>query len=179
MKAVSKISLCLSIVFVALIFSLSVAASFLNIYVIIGRFSTAEILAILTALGVISFSVFLFSVYGFKTASSIVPVAFFVAAEVILLVVTFLPKYNYAKFTTNDSLHTVVVQEKESFTNTSLQIYKKNSGIFYRSVYIAGIEGDSQKKHQFGNYSLSFEDEKIRLHAPTFSSTPILISCSK
>jgi len=178
MKAITKISLCLSIVSVALILSLTVIASFFNLYVIMGSLSTSQILAILSVIGVLSFSIFLFCTRGFKSVFFVVPVAFLVVAEAILLTVTFLPVYRYTEHISEDALHTVVVEEKVSFTNTSLQVYKKASGIFYRYVYSIGSEADN-KEHQFGNYTLSFEGNNIRLHAPAYSSKQILIRCPR
>ncbi len=174
MKVISKISLCLSIISVALILSLTVIASFFNLYVIMGSLSTSQILAILSVIGVLSFSIFLFCTRGFKSVFFVVPVAFLVVAEAILLTVAFLPVYRYTEHISEDAVHTVVVEEKESFTSTSLQVYKKVSGVFYRYIHSTGVETDN-KEHQFGNYTLSFEDKYIRLHAPAYNSNEILI----
>ena len=175
MKILCKIAFTLSMVFLVATVLITLMCSFLNRYIIIGSVGTDKILAILATLSILFFSVYLLTKHKLKNLFTGFSLAFLVLTGVVLLVLSFYPKYNYSTHISDDNIHTVVVEEKSISTQVWVHFYKKSFGAVYEPIYSVKFTDDKKDDYKFGDYILTFDDQYTSITVPLFSSTEFLL----
>lgn len=179
MNILRKISLVLSIIFLAATILLTLMCSFFSYHIIVGSLGTGQLLAALPALTVFFFGLYILSRRMGKSIYVKFSFAFLVIAVAILLLLGFSSKYRYTTHVSEDALHTVVVEEKSNVTQTSVQFYKKVFGVVYEPIYYVKFTKEQKDQYLFGDYTLTFDDQYTSITVPLFSSTEFLLPHSK
>ena len=174
MKIVRKTAFILSAIFLATAIVLTVFASFFNFHILIGSFTTNHIISVLSGFLVILVSFLFLTNPNVKTVIAVCSVVLLVLAQVIMLVVTFYPKYQYTEYRSEEYGYTIVVGEKESLKQTSVTFFEKSWGIFYESVHGVTFDGDAQANYKFGDYIILLDEDYTRVNIPSSNETQSL-----
>lgn len=175
MKILCKVSFVLSIIFLIITVATTIMCSFLNRYVIIGAFGTNQLLAILPAFSILFFGIYIFARCTAKSIFVKFSIVFLVLTAVILLLVGFLPQYRYTTHVSDDNLHKIVVEEKLANGEGSVRFYRMVSPAVYVPVYNAILTADNIDKYNFGDFTVTFDDEYTRFSIPLTSSAEFLL----
>ena len=179
MKNLQKISFALSMIFLGFAVTVTLMCSFFDYYVIVGNFGTSRLLAILSTFSILFFIVYILTKRASKNLSVIISTVFLALAEAVLLLIAFLPNYQCSTHVSTDNIHTVVVEEKSTANETSIQFYKKVFGAVYEPIYRVKFTDSKKEKYVFGEYTLTFDEKYTSINVPLFSSTEFLLPHSK
>ena len=175
MNILRKISLVLSIIFLTATILLTLMCSFFSYHIIVGSLGTSQ----LPALTIFFFALYILSRRMEKSIYVKFSFAFLVIAVAILLLLGFSSKYRYTTHVSEDTLHTVVVEEKSTATQASAHFYKKVFGVVYEPIYYGKFTKEQKEQYLFGDYTLTFDDQYTSITVPLFSSTEFLLPHSK
>ena len=175
MKTTRKLLLLISIILFLLILTLTVLAAFYDNYLIIKNCGTSQILAILVGVDVVFASLYLFLSSNKKSVFTIASTILLVLTEIIMLTITFSPKYYYTTHTSADGNIAFIVEEKILPNKTSVTFYQKTSDIFYKRKYATSLTEKNMQNYTLGDYTLTFDEKYIRINIPSSNKTQILL----
>lgn len=175
MKTIRKLLLLISIILFLLIISLTIATAFFDYYIVIGGYGTSQILTILAGLDIMLVSLFLLSGNKTKSVITVVSVSFLILTEVMLLIMTFTPKYAYTLHPSSDEYCSVMVEEKTTHDKISVTFSKKTSAIFYKHIYGVSFSDSKKDSYKYGDYTISVDEKYVRINIPSNNKTQILI----
>lgn len=173
MKLVRKILLLISIILFLLILVLTVMTTFCDYYIFIGNLGTSKVLTILAGVAILFLSLFIVTGANSKKIITISSVLLLILSEIIMIAITFLPKYQYIQQPSGP--YTVMVEEKTSHDQISITFSKKTSAIFYKHMYAVTFTGKKKDNYVSGDYSLAYNEKYARINIPSNNTTAILI----
>lgn len=173
MKLVRKILLLISIILFLLTLVLTAMTAFCDYYIFIGNLGTSKLLTILAGVAIVFLSLFIITDTKPKKIITISSVLLLILSEVIMIAITFLPKYQYIHHPSGP--YAVMVEEKTSHEQISITFSKNISGIFYKHMYAVTFTGKKKDNYISGDYSLAYNEKYARINIPSNNTTAILI----
>lgn len=173
MKLVRKILLLISIILFLLTLVLTVMTTFCDYYIFIGNLGTSKVLTILAGVAILFLSLFIVTGANSKKIITISSVLLLILSEIIMIAITFLPKYQCIQHPSGP--YTVMVEEKTSHDQISITFSKNISGIFYKHMYAVTFTGKKKDNYVSGDYTLAYNEKYARINIPSNNTTTILI----
>ena len=175
MKTIRKLLLSISIILFLLTVAFTIATAFYSYYIIIGNYGTSHVLTALAGFDILFISLFLLTSSKAKNVITVVSVAFLILTEVMLLIMTFVPKHTYTLQPDVDGFYSVMVEEKTTQDKISVTFSKKTSTIFYKHMYGTSFSDSKKDSYKYGDYTITFEEKYARINIPSSNKTTVLI----
>lgn len=173
----------LSIILASVFFILSIVVVLIDIlgdyHILINNLNSNQITAIFSCITIVFFVCYLILGNNKKLYVLICTVLLGLTALVSVFI-GFVPKNRYTEIVSEDGKHTMVVEEKTTFSSIHIRVYEKIGLCIYNSKLALTLSDKScLNSYKYGDFYIIFKEKSYDVCIPSFSEKASSISYHK